>query len=380
MANPIQIKRGLKTNLPVLLAGQPGFTTDTKELFIGDGAANHQVVMWEEFTANTILAATVTGTPAPITVAEERIIGRASGGDIADLTAAQILTILGVEASADVTDETNVAAALAAMASFQLDSSNSGPKLKNSSGVLQVRNAADDDYGDLAAENLVVNGNLTVSGTTTTVNTEEMTVDDNIIVLNNNVTGTPTENSGIEIERGTETNAQILWDESADVFKAGIAGALVSISLADSTHAGIHIKGGAAEIDGDQLDIDFTPTNYTPSTDPSEVTDLDHLSAHLKGIDVALASVGATGTFLTLTDTPSSYTALSVLRANAAGDAVEMVGFAATYLEGTPTEDESGKAPTSEWAFDHAAATTGVHGAGSNTLLHSASTIDGGTF
>jgi hypothetical protein len=51
------------------------------------------------------------------------------------------------------------------------------------------------------------------------------------------------------------------------------------------------ITGGSAEIDGDQLDIDFTPTNYTPSTAPAEASDLDHLTAHLAGIDNAIAGV-----------------------------------------------------------------------------------------
>ncbi|SFC63938.1 hypothetical protein [Clostridium uliginosum] len=40
MANKIQIKRGLKVNLPVLNVGEPAFTTDTKEFFIGDGLSN----------------------------------------------------------------------------------------------------------------------------------------------------------------------------------------------------------------------------------------------------------------------------------------------------------------------------------------------------
>src|SRR6056300_1603548 len=64
---------------------------------------------------------------------------------------------------------------------------------------------------------LVVTGNLTVSGTTTTVNTETINLADNIITLNSNYTGSaPSEDSGIEVERGTLTNAQLFWDESAD--------------------------------------------------------------------------------------------------------------------------------------------------------------------
>lgn len=57
-----------------------------------------------------------------------------------------------------------------------------------------------------------------------------------------------------------------------------------------SAHAARHITGGADEIDGDQIDIDFTPSNYTPSITPTEVSNLDHLSAHLAGIDDALVA------------------------------------------------------------------------------------------
>jgi len=47
------------------------------------------------FDANTILAANSNDTPAALTVAEDRILGRISGGNIAALTAAQVSTILG---------------------------------------------------------------------------------------------------------------------------------------------------------------------------------------------------------------------------------------------------------------------------------------------
>jgi len=63
---------------------------------------------------------------------------------------------------------------------------------------------------------LVVEGDLTVSGTTTTVNTETINLADNIITLNSNEAGTPSEDAGIEVERGTSTNVSVIWDESAD--------------------------------------------------------------------------------------------------------------------------------------------------------------------
>jgi hypothetical protein len=66
-----------------------------------------------------------------------------------------------------------------------------------------------------------ISGNLTVSGTTTTVNTTDVTFEDNMFVLNSNTTGTPTENSGFEVERGDSLNVQFLWNETDDRWSTG---------------------------------------------------------------------------------------------------------------------------------------------------------------
>lgn len=60
--------------------------------------------------------------------------------------------------------------------------------------------------------------NLVVSGTSTTINTEEINLADNIIVLNSNYSGSsPTEDAGIEVERGTaDSNVSLIWDESTN--------------------------------------------------------------------------------------------------------------------------------------------------------------------
>ena len=72
--------------------------------------------------------------------------------------------------------------------------------------------AGDKTFGN----NIIVTGNLTVNGTTTTVNSNTIAVGDNIIVLNNDEEGTPSQNAGIEVERGTSTNVSLLWDEGTD--------------------------------------------------------------------------------------------------------------------------------------------------------------------
>ena len=69
-------------------------------------------VMEADYDANTILAATTDDTPAALTVAEDRVVGRISGGNIAALTAAQLRTLANVEDGADVTDAANVGSAI----------------------------------------------------------------------------------------------------------------------------------------------------------------------------------------------------------------------------------------------------------------------------
>ena len=65
----------------------------------------------------------------------------------------------------------------------------------------------------VTSDGVVVAGNFTVSGTTTTVNSNTIALADNIITLNSDASGTPTQNAGIEVERGDEANVQLRWNE-----------------------------------------------------------------------------------------------------------------------------------------------------------------------
>jgi hypothetical protein len=64
--------------------------------------------------------------------------------------------------------------------------------------------------------NTTLNGDLTVNGTVTTINTQTIELSDNIIVLNNDETGSPTQDAGIDVERGTADNASIRWNETTN--------------------------------------------------------------------------------------------------------------------------------------------------------------------
>jgi hypothetical protein len=70
--------------------------------------------------------------------------------------------------------------------------------------------------GGTLAGDLIITGNLTVSGNSTTLNTEILTVEDADIVLLSNVASTPALNAGIIVNRGTSTNTFLRWDEVTD--------------------------------------------------------------------------------------------------------------------------------------------------------------------
>ena len=67
---------------------------------------------------------------------------------------------------------------------------------------------------------LIINGNLNVNGTTTYIDTTQLLIEDNIITLNSNVTGSPTIDAGIEIERGTATDVGLKWNETSKRWQA----------------------------------------------------------------------------------------------------------------------------------------------------------------
>lgn len=103
----------------------------------------------------------------------------------------------------------------------------------------------------------------------------------------------------------------ITFNSIADI-DFNLSGSSPDLLAQDFSHAAAHLTGGVDEIDGDQLDIDWNPTNYAPSVSPTQATSVDNLTAHLYGIDQVLA--GGTAhlhNFTDLDDTPSSYSGYS---------------------------------------------------------------------
>ena len=141
------------------------------------------------------------------------------------------------------------------------------------------------DQAETFAGDITVQGNLTITGTQTVVNTETLTVDDNIIVLNNNEAGAPSQNAGIEIERGTADNVSLVWDEADDKWSVG----------AETFVAGTFEGNLTGDVTGTVSDI----SNHS-TTDLSEGTNLYFTDARARSAVSAsgdLSYNSTTGTF-----------------------------------------------------------------------------------
>ena len=66
---------------------------------------------------------------------------------------------------------------------------------------------------------VIIAGDLTVQGVTTTINSNEVNIGDSVLVLNSDATGSASSNAGLEIERGDDANITFLWNETNDRFE-----------------------------------------------------------------------------------------------------------------------------------------------------------------
>ncbi len=109
MATKIQVKRGTTAQCDALTpdSGEPLWDTTLKQLRIGDGStaggikltAESAAVLKTLFDAYTILMATTDNTPVALTVTEQTLVGRKTGGAIAALGGADVLLAMGIAAS-----------------------------------------------------------------------------------------------------------------------------------------------------------------------------------------------------------------------------------------------------------------------------------------
>lgn len=95
--------------------------------------------------------------------------------------------------------------------------------------------------------NLTLSGNLTVNGTTSTVSSTNTTISDALIELGNGTSGSPSNDAGLVIERGSSDNVFIGWDESADAITFG-TGSFTGASTGNLTITPSAVNTGAITI------------------------------------------------------------------------------------------------------------------------------------
>ena len=95
--------------------------------------------------------------------------------------------------------------------------------------------------------NLTLSGDLTVNCTTSTVSSTNTTISDALIELGNGTSGSPSNDAGLVIERGSSDNVFIGWDESADAITFG-TGSFTGASTGNLTITPSAVNTGAVTI------------------------------------------------------------------------------------------------------------------------------------
>ena len=120
---------------------------------------------------------------------------------------------------------------------------------------------------------VTIGANLTVTGTTTYVNSNTVEIGDAIILLNRDETGTPSQNAGFEVERGNATNVSFIWNEESQYFSTidqkFHIGSIADITAANANQVLVSDSGVVKKVDAsDILDL-ITISAETGSAAPS---------------------------------------------------------------------------------------------------------------
>ena len=191
----------------------------------------------------------------------------------------------------------------------------------NGSGVIDGVNIGANSAGTGAFTNvttsgtLTVGGNLTVNGTTTTIDSATLTVEDPMIQLAKNNSGGAANSfdQGLFFNRGSLDNVVFLWDESADEFVAAVSASEDGTTAGNVTldsYAGMRVgvlkaselnTGTIKAADGTASSTIANSTGvHTIASSVLTTTDIN--GGTVDGVTIGGASAGA-GTFTTLAST-----------------------------------------------------------------------------
>lgn len=140
--------------------------------------------------------------------------------------------------------------------------------------------------------NLTVTGDLTVNGDSFVVNAATVEVEDNLMLLNSGEVGAGVTagTSGIEIDRGTESNFLLVFDEASDVFRVGVTGNTQAVASREdnpNNTALMFWNDAASRMD--------TSANLTWDGGDLSITGNIVLSGTVDGVDIAALQADVDG-------------------------------------------------------------------------------------
>ena len=137
---------------------------------------------------------------------------------------------------------------------------------------------------------VAIAGNLTVSGSLTSVNTTNTEIADNSIVLNKGETaaGVTAGTAGIEIDRGTADSATLQWNETDDVWEFKVGSALADLKIGSQAMDAISVDT-INDLSG--AGISFADAVSGSDADFSGTVSADTIAEHTVGAGVTADGV-----------------------------------------------------------------------------------------
>ena len=197
----------------------PGSYTADKWLKVNSGATALEFVNAPSLTS--LSDVTISGSPADDSILQYdtndskwKPATLTSGNTTYTLSAVQGGTSVNIRLTGSDSTDDNVL--LTPGTGLELDSITAdGFTIKSTDTLDSVTGRGATTNNDVTVGSLTCN-DLTVNGTTTTVNSNTVNIGDSNLTLNSDETGTPSQDGGITIERGTSTNVELRWNETTD--------------------------------------------------------------------------------------------------------------------------------------------------------------------
>lgn len=408
----IKIKRGLKANIPNLAVGEPGYCTDTNELFVGSEGENKLV---GEGTFLKLSGGTLTGTLS-LPLAAPTQAAHAANKAYVDNVAS------GLDVKASVKCVATVNQPLVEVGDpYNYEYTNNSPVTIDGYAVKMGDRILLVGQSNYKQNGIFVVGRVGDGSTPCVLKRPADATDETL-----------TGGAFVFVEQGatygdtgwvctTDDDPLVIGETLIEFTQFTGAGSSSFVALSD-TPSSYNLQGGkSVRVNSGESGLEFFDPTFlnlddTPTTFSGSGGYLVRVKENGTGLEfIQPETVGRTK-FTELDDTPATYTPNRVPAVNNAGDELEwvtkeslgiqkiqnFVDFAGVYLNNggkmlrvranessleyfspdlTPSAQNGDIPIASSWAAGHESASSSVHGAPSGVaLLHQNSVIDGGTF